>query len=84
MNECACQAHPRQSNTYRAFLPTAKQAENALSRLIEQGQPRERLRIFANDPAAVRHRPKASSNAELKDVLVDALSEPWWAPASAS
>ncbi len=54
------------------FFTHREQAESALSRLIEQGLPRERLRIFANDPAASDTMPKDGSDAVLKDVLVDA------------
>ncbi len=54
------------------FFAHREQAESALSRLVEQGLPRERLRIFANDPAASDTAPKEGSNAVLQDVLVDA------------
>jgi hypothetical protein len=54
------------------FFTHREQAENALSRLVEQGLPHERLRLFATDPAASDTAPKESSNAVLKDVLVDA------------
>lgn len=54
------------------FFAHREQAENALSSLVEQGIPHERLHIFATDPAASDTAPKESSNAVLKDVLVDA------------
>jgi hypothetical protein len=54
------------------FFAHREQAENTLSRLVEQGLPRERLRLFANDPAASDSAPKEGSNAVLQDVLVDA------------
>lgn len=53
------------------FFAHREEAESTLSRLVEQGLPRERLRIFANDPAASDTAPNESSNAVLKDVLVD-------------
>ncbi|MBW8306419.1 MAG: hypothetical protein K0M46_06160 [Thiobacillus sp.] len=53
------------------FFAHREQAESALSRLVEQGLPRERLRLFASDPAASDTAPEGSS-AVLKDVLVDA------------
>ena len=54
------------------FFTHREQAENALSRLVEQGLPHERLRLFATDPAASDSAPKEGSNAVLQDVLVDA------------
>lgn len=40
------------------------------SKLVEQGLPRERLRLFENDPAASDTASNEGSNAVLKDVLV--------------
>ncbi|MGK2950855.1 MAG: hypothetical protein ACSLEZ_00550 [Thiobacillus sp.] len=54
------------------FFAHREDAEIALSRLVEQGMPRERLRLFANDPAASDAAPQEGSNAVLQDVLVDA------------
>ena len=54
------------------FFTRREDAESALSGLVEQGWPRERLRIFASDPAASDSAPKEGSNAVLQDVLVDA------------
>jgi hypothetical protein len=54
------------------FFAHREEAESALSRLVEEGLPRERLRIFASDPAASDTASKDGSNAVLKDVLVDA------------
>lgn len=54
------------------FFIHREDAESALSRLLEQGLPRERLRLFANDPAASDSAPEEGSNAVLQDVLVDA------------
>lgn len=54
------------------FFAHREDAEIALSRLVEQGLPRERLRLFTNDPAASDTAPKEDSNAVLQDVLVDA------------
>jgi hypothetical protein len=54
------------------FFAHREEAESALSRLVEQGLPRERLRIYANDPAASDTAPQEGSDAVLKDVLVDA------------
>ena len=53
------------------FFAHREEAESALSRLLEQGLPRERLRLFATDPTASDSAPKEGSNAVLKDVLVD-------------
>ena len=62
-------------NEYRhhvsGFFAHREEAASALSRLIEQGLPRERLRIFATDPTASDAARNESSNAVLKDVLVD-------------
>jgi len=69
---------PRRKNMdeYRhhvsGFFTHREEAESTLSRLVEQGLPRERLRIFVNDPTASDIAPKEGSNAVLKDVLVDA------------
>jgi hypothetical protein len=54
------------------FFPHREEANSALSRLVELGLPRERLRLFADDPAASDILPKEGSDAVLKDVLVDA------------
>jgi hypothetical protein len=54
------------------FFAHREEAESALASLVERGLPRERLRLFANDPAASDSAPRESSDAVLKDVLVDA------------
>jgi len=54
------------------FFAHREEAESVFSRLVAEGLPHERLRIFATDPAASDTAPKESSNAVLKDVLVDA------------
>ena len=54
------------------FFAHRDEAKSALSRLVEQGLPRERLRIYANDPVASDTAPQEGSDAVLKDVLVDA------------
>ena len=63
-------------NQYRhhvsGFFAHREQAESVFSRLVEQGLLRERLHIFAADPAASDTASKEGSNAVLKDVLVDA------------
>lgn len=62
-------------NEYRhhvsGLLAHREEAESALSRLVEQGLPREWLRIFTADPASPDTAPKGGSNDVLKDVLVD-------------
>ena len=62
-------------DTYRhhvsGFFAHREAAESALSRLVERGLPRERLRIFATDTTVSDTAPKEGSNAVLKDVLVD-------------
>jgi len=62
-------------NEYRhhvsGFFAHREEAESAFSRLVEQGLPREQLRIFATDPATTNTAPKEGSNEVLKDVFVD-------------
>jgi hypothetical protein len=53
------------------FFVHREAAERALSSLVEQGLPREQLRIFAADSAAPDAALKEGSNEVLKDVLVD-------------
>jgi len=53
------------------FFAHREEAESAFSRLVEQGLPREQLRIYATDPATANTAPKEGSNEVLKDVLVD-------------
>lgn len=63
-------------NEYRhhlsGFFAHRGEAEIVLSKLVERGLPRERLRLFETDPAASDTAPNEGSNAVLKDVLVDA------------
>lgn len=54
------------------FFADREEAESVQFQLLKQGMPRERLRLFANDPGAAAAAPEESSNAVLKDVLVDA------------
>ena len=64
-------------NEYRhhvsGFFANRGDADSTLSKLVEQGLPRERLQIFETDSAspAPAPAPKEDSNAVLKDVLVD-------------
>ena len=53
------------------FFPHRKQAESALFRLVERGLPRERLRIFKTDSAALASGAQSNSDEVLKDVVVD-------------
>jgi hypothetical protein len=53
------------------FFAHREQAESVFSRLVEQGLLRERLHIFAADPAASDAAPNEGSNEVLKDVIVD-------------
>ena len=53
------------------FFVHRAQAEEALSALVQRGLPRERLQIMAADKAPPAPVPSSSSNAVLKDVLVD-------------
>lgn len=53
------------------FFATHTESEDVLSRLVEQGFPRERIRIFKNDPATPEAVAEATSNIVLKNVLID-------------
>lgn len=53
------------------FFAHRPEAEDALSRLVEQGLPPERLHLYDRDSAPPVPEPKADSNAVLKNVLVD-------------
>ena len=53
------------------FFSRLKDAEIALSRLIYQGLPRERLHLFETGSAPPDTVPQTKSNEVLKDVLVD-------------
>jgi hypothetical protein len=58
------------------FFAHPKEAESALAELVDRGLPRDRLKIFTNDPTAPTPMPEtaskaARSDAVLKDMLVD-------------
>jgi len=53
------------------FFTHREEAESVFSRLVERGLPRERLHIFAADPASSDTAPNEGSNEVLKDVIVD-------------
>ena len=53
------------------FFAHREDAESVFSRLVERGLLRERLQIFAADPASSDAALKEGSNEVLKDVLVD-------------
>jgi len=62
-------------NEYRhhvsGFFANREEAQGALSRLVEQGLPREQLQIFSADAAPPATGVQADSNEVLQDVLVD-------------
>lgn len=53
------------------FFTYRNEAEDALTRLLERGIPRERLYLYDSASAPPVPEPKSDSNAVLKDVLVD-------------
>jgi len=53
------------------FFTHRDEAESALSQLVEQGVPRERMRIYAADAATSSPAQEAKSDGVLQDVLVD-------------
>jgi hypothetical protein len=53
------------------FFAQGEEAERALSRLVELGLPRERLRLLATDSAPPPPESQAHSNEVLRDILVD-------------
>lgn len=62
-------------NEYRhhvsGFFAQRDEAESALSKLVEQGFPRERVQIYAADSATSSPAQEAKSDGVLHDVLVD-------------
>lgn len=62
-------------NEYRhhvsGFFAHREEAENALSRLLEQGLPVERMHIFAAESTSSSPAQEAKSDGVLQDVLVD-------------
>ena len=54
------------------FFTYLTEAESAIVTLVEQGLPRARLRVFTSEAVPSDVVPDESSNAVLKDVLVDA------------
>lgn len=53
------------------FFATHKESEDVLSRLCGMGFPRERVHIFEKNPGMSESVAQASSNAVLKDVLIE-------------
>ena len=53
------------------FFAHHAEAGIVLSKLVERGFPRERIRIFAADPVAPELQREGGSNEVLKDVIVD-------------
>lgn len=53
------------------FFAHREEAQNALSRLVERGLPRERLHLLDADSAPPAPAPKTDSNEVLTNVLVD-------------
>lgn len=53
------------------FFVYRVEAESALAALVQRGLPRERLQIIDADTVPAPHAPDASSNAVLKEMLVD-------------
>lgn len=62
-------------NEYRhhvsGFFAHRDEAESALSRLVQQGLPRERMQIYATDSTSSSPAQEAKSDGVLQDVLVD-------------
>lgn len=56
---------------YRGSSPHRLQANQTFFKLVEEGLPRDRLRIFEPDSAPPDHATKSDNNAVLTDVLVD-------------
>lgn len=53
------------------FFAHRDEAEGALSRLVEQGLPRERMQIYVADSTSSSPAQEAKSDGVLQDVLVD-------------
>jgi hypothetical protein len=59
------------SHHVAGFFAHRDEVDNAFSRLVERGLPRERLQIFTSDSALAAPAQHAQSEKVLKDVLVD-------------
>lgn len=53
------------------FFAHREEANDVFSKLLEQGLPSERVKMFDKQPSTTTHESKESSNEVLKDVLVD-------------